>query len=184
MRPSEHKVVIVSSSAPLSACDCLSRNDSKGRTQRPPCGPVPGSSQLTPGRARSNLIWWYSSTARRAQRQLRPRHQLRSALHHDDVLSLTSQLPSTFSKCVEDLDLVPTLPLLRRVVGAQAAAVARLGVALWHELGCDAGADDAAAEALADRLTRASQQASRRCCSRDRAGARSTPRRPLKKSFS
>ena len=45
------------------------------------------------------------------------------------------------------------------VVGAPAAAVAQLGVVLWHELGSDAGVDDAAAEALADRLTRAGQQA-------------------------
>jgi hypothetical protein len=36
------------------------------------------------------------------------------------------------------------------VVVAQAAVTAQLRVALWHELGCDAGADDAAAEALAD----------------------------------
>jgi hypothetical protein len=63
-----------------------------------------------------------------------------------------------------------------RVVGSQAAAAAQLGLALWHELGCDAGADDVAKEALADRLTRADQQASRHCRSRDRAGAKSSPR--------
>jgi hypothetical protein len=37
-----------------------------------------------------------------------------------------------------------------RAVGPPAAVAAQLGVALWRELGCDAGADDAAAEALAD----------------------------------
>ncbi len=62
------------------------------------------------------------------------------------------------------------------VVGSPAAVAAQLGVAPWHELGCDAGANDSAAEALADRLTRAGQQAPRRCRSRDRAGARSSPR--------
>ena len=46
-----------------------------------------------------------------------------------------------------------------RVVGSPAAVAAQLGVAPWHELGCDAGADGSAAEALADRVTRAGQQA-------------------------
>ncbi len=60
----------------------------------------------------------------------------------------------------------------RRVVHLGAAIADQRGVLVWHEFECDADADDAAAEALADRLTRAGQQASRRCRSRDRAGAR------------
>ena len=62
------------------------------------------------------------------------------------------------------------------VVGAPAAAVAQLGVVLWHELGSDAGVDDAAAEALAESPDSCRPASTRRCRSRDRAGASSSPR--------
>jgi hypothetical protein len=40
-----------------------------------------------------------------------------------------------------------------RVVDDPAAAAAQFGVALWQELGCDAGAGNVVTKVLADRLT-------------------------------
>ena len=79
--------------------------------------------------------------------------------HHDRAGSHmgtgTNAVSTPSTGCVPHLAKLET----HRFVGAQAATVAQLGVALWDELGCDAGADDAAAMALADHLTRARQQA-------------------------
>jgi hypothetical protein len=50
-----------------------------------------------------------------------------------------------------------------------------LGVAVCHELGCDASAYSAVPKVLADRLTREGQQAPRRCRSHSRSGHQSKP---------
>ena len=62
----------------------------------------------------------------------------------------------------------------RRVVAHRAAATDQRGVALWHELGCDAGADLRSRWCLPIAWL-ARQQAPRRCRSYARAGASSSP---------
>jgi hypothetical protein len=59
--------------------------------------------------------------------------------------------------------------------GARAADADELGVALCHELGCDAGAGSAVTKVLADRLTRDEQQALRRCRSHSPSGHQPKP---------
>ena len=67
-------------------------------------------------------------------------------------------------------------PISRRSARWPSAADAdELGVALCHELGCDAGADSAVTKVLADRLTCDAQQALRRCRSHSPSGHQPTP---------